>query len=69
LLERSLIQYLLPAGPSSAQLPEHLFPTTVRCRDTPRAYEWHPVNEIRAGLAFGFPLSFLESHATHRLAR
>lgn len=26
----------------------------------------HPVNEIRAGLTFGFPLSFLETHATHR---
>ncbi|HLZ06893.1 MAG TPA: hypothetical protein VKR55_32695 [Bradyrhizobium sp.] len=26
----------------------------------------HPVNEIRAGLTFGFPLSFLESHAVHR---
>jgi hypothetical protein len=25
----------------------------------------HPVNEIRAGLTFGFPLSLLESHATH----
>jgi hypothetical protein len=25
----------------------------------------HPVNEIRAGLTFGFPLSFLEGHATH----
>jgi hypothetical protein len=25
----------------------------------------HPVNEIRAGLTFGFPLSFLEDHATH----
>jgi len=26
----------------------------------------HPVNEIRAGVTFGFPLSFLESHAAHR---
>ena len=26
----------------------------------------HPVNEIRAGLTFGFPLSSLESHAAHR---
>jgi hypothetical protein len=26
----------------------------------------HPVNEIRAGLTFGFPLSSLESHAVHR---
>jgi hypothetical protein len=25
----------------------------------------HPVNEIRAGLTFGFPLPFLEGHATH----
>lgn len=25
----------------------------------------HPVNEFRAGLTFGFPLSFLGSHATH----
>jgi hypothetical protein len=26
----------------------------------------HPVNEIRAGLTFGFPLSFFENHAAHR---
>lgn len=26
----------------------------------------HPVNEIRAGLTFGFPLSSIESHATYR---
>ncbi|MGX1347912.1 hypothetical protein AB7M49_001488 [Bradyrhizobium elkanii] len=26
----------------------------------------HPVNEIRAGLTFGFPLSFFEGHATHQ---
>ena len=26
----------------------------------------HPANEIRAGLIFGFPLSFFESHATLR---
>lgn len=25
----------------------------------------HPVNEVRAGLTFGFPLSFLEGRATH----
>jgi hypothetical protein len=25
----------------------------------------HPVSEIRAGLTFGFPLPFLEGHATH----
>jgi hypothetical protein len=25
----------------------------------------HPVNELRAGLTFGFPLTFLEGHATH----
>ncbi len=25
----------------------------------------HPVNEVRAGLTFGFPLSFLESHTGH----
>lgn len=25
----------------------------------------HPGNEIRAGLTFGFPLSFIEGHATH----
>jgi hypothetical protein len=25
----------------------------------------HPVNEVRAGLTFGFPLSFLESHSGH----
>ena len=28
----------------------------------------HPVNEIRAGLTFGFPLSFFEGHATQREA-
>lgn len=28
----------------------------------------HPVNEIRAGLTFGFPLSFFEGHASHREA-
>jgi len=28
----------------------------------------HPVNEIRAGLTFGFPLSFIEGHATQRSA-
>lgn len=26
----------------------------------------HPVNEIRAGLTFGFPLSFFEGHAAHQ---
>jgi len=26
----------------------------------------HPVNEIRAGLTFGFPLSFFEGRATHQ---
>jgi hypothetical protein len=26
----------------------------------------HPVNEIRAGLTFGFPLSFFEGHAAPR---
>jgi hypothetical protein len=26
----------------------------------------HPVNEIRAGVTFGFPLSLLEGHASHR---
>ena len=26
----------------------------------------HPVNEFRAGLTFGFPLSPIESHAAHR---
>ncbi|MDN5005222.1 hypothetical protein ACFQZO_30660 [Bradyrhizobium sp. GCM10027634] len=26
----------------------------------------HPVNEIRAGLTFGFPLSLLEAHGSHR---
>jgi hypothetical protein len=25
----------------------------------------HPVDEVRAGLTFGFPLRFLEDHATH----
>ena len=25
----------------------------------------HPGNEIRAGLTFGFPLSYMEGHATH----
>jgi hypothetical protein len=25
----------------------------------------HPVNEVRAGLTFGFPLSFFEGHSTH----
>lgn len=28
----------------------------------------HPVNEIRAGLTFGFPLSFIEGHAAQREA-
>ena len=28
----------------------------------------HPVNEVRAGVTFGFPLSFFESHATQREA-
>jgi hypothetical protein len=28
----------------------------------------HPVNEIRAGLTFGFPLSFFENHAAQRQA-
>jgi hypothetical protein len=28
----------------------------------------HPVNEIRAGLTFGFPLSFFEGHAAQREA-
>jgi hypothetical protein len=28
----------------------------------------HPVNEIRAGLTFGFPLSFFEGHAAQRSA-
>jgi hypothetical protein len=26
----------------------------------------HPVNEIRAGLTFGFPLSFFEGHAARQ---
>jgi hypothetical protein len=28
----------------------------------------HPGNEIRAGLTFGFPLSFFEGHAAQRQA-